>query len=275
MQETYIIWQNKSSKDFNLMCESVIVSQPEQKLKILATANRDNNYNYSSMNSSNRPYFENRVITVSAYFKFENLTDKANKLSKIMNWLYSYGYSSNNIVEILPDFSNVNWVNAKLENVQTVDVVSTHTVKIVFQFRVDAFSIDKKEQLSSSSLIDFTEGKYLMEYNNIGFYNKNIKIILTGACNWTKITGLSNGKEIYIKDGFTKSCEIDFINKKIICDEVEMSYDVSYFEIVPGINGFRLESDGQYSIAIKSFNSYLYSYPSDESNTLNVSLIEG
>ena len=273
MQETYIIWQNKSSKDFNLICESVIVSQPEQKLKILSTSNKDNNYNYSYMNNRNRPYFENRIITVSSYFKFENLTDKSNKLSKIMNWLYSY--KDNSIIQILPDYSNVNWVNAKLENVQTVEVVATHTVKIIFQFRVDAFSVDKQEKITTSNSINFTRGKYNLIYNNIGFYTENIKLVLKGACNWTTITNLDNNKVIDIKNGFSSSCEIDFVNKKILIDKIETVYDIDYFEIAPGINNFKLESDGNYSIEFRAYNNYLYSYTKGEQNTIEISLIEG
>ena len=274
MEESYIIWQNKSSKELNLICENVIVSQPEQKIKILNTQNRDNNYNYTALNAKNRAFFENRIITVSAFYTFDTIKERSEKLSKIIEWLYSYNYNADNILEVIPDFQNVYWHNVKIENIQTFDTVSMHTANIIFQFRADAFSTDKAPQVVQSGNTDFTNGKYKFVYNNIGFYNDDIQITAEGGCNYLTITNLDNNIIFDIKNGFTQSCVIDFKNKKIIIDGVEnTAYDFNFYELLPQINTLVLQSDNTLNIKISSVNRYLFSFPENSKNTLTVSLL--
>ena len=272
MQESYIIWQGKSSKDLGLICENVIVSQPEQKNKILATANTDNNYIYTTLNSKNRPFFENRIITVSSYFKYKDLEDKTAKLSKVMNWLYSYDYQKENFLNVLPDYKNVIWENCKIENIQQIEKVSAHTVKIIFQFRVDCFSVDKYSQTASVDNLDFTEGKYALYYNNKGFFTDNYKIILTGGCNYFSIENIDKQVMIDIP-GFKEEAVIDFKNKKIFTDGKEEKFNIDYYELVPGENYFKMECDSILTIEFEVVNKYLYSYEAGNTNEIKTEIL--
>lgn len=272
MQESYIVWQGKSSKDLGLICENVIVSQPEQKNKILQTASTDNNYIYTTLNSKNRPFFENRIITVSSYFKYKDLEDKTAKLSEIMNWLYSYNYRNENYIKVLPDYKNVIWEDCKIENIQQIEKVSAHTIKIIFQFRVNCFSSDTKSQITKSNELDFTEGQYALYFTNKGFYTQDYKIILTGACNYFSIENIN--KDILIDiPGFTEEVVIDFKYKAIIVDGEEKTFNIDYYELVPGENFFKLESDGNVEIEFDVINKYLYSYEEGTKNEIKTEIL--
>lgn len=275
MEETYIVWQDKSSKELGLICENVIVSQPEQKIKILNTQNRDNNYNYTALNAKNRAFFENRIITVSAFYTFNTIQERSEKLSKITEWLYNYNYNIDNKLKIVPDFQNVYWNNVKVENIQTFETVSMHTVNIVFQFRTDAFSTDLSGAWFRGGNVDFKKGKYKVVFDNIGFYNDDVKILASGGCNYLKITNLDNNIIFDIKNGFTQSCVINFKDKKVsINDKISTDYDLNFYEFLPHLNTFILQSDNALDISIYSKNSYLFSFPKNSKNTITISLLE-
>lgn len=278
MEESYFVWNNKSSKDFGIVCEYIAVSQPEQKLKITNLTNKDGDYNYTSMNEKGRSFFEDRVITISSYFKFKDMSDRAAKLSKISNWLYSFNYNENNILEILPDFNNVYWENVKLRGINTIDNASMHTVKVIFQFSTAPFSLDKSIQTLDAGLVEFTSGKHFVKITNAGFFTDDFVITLTGACNYADIekSDLMTSKLSYINilDGFTESCVIDFKNKKVVVDGVDSTKDVEeffdFFELAPGDNYLLMSSDANFSVKLDIYNKYLFSYSSLEKDTIEV-----
>lgn len=255
MRETYFKWMDKNSKDMGIICEAITVSAPEQKIKVMELSNADNSYNYTDMNYRFRPLFNNRIITISSYFKFNDVDERAKKLTEITNWLFSWtSYLGNHDLQILPDYDGVIWTNATIESFQQIDVVSMHTVKLIFQFRVDCFSSEQERYKVSLGSFNFSNGisgasseVYLpsarnvhawgggsyppitpitpipggktlrISFNNIGFFTNDFVIKFTGQCNWIELYNFNDNKnnEIQIADGFEFSCYINFFEKRV------------------------------------------------------------
>ena len=63
--------------------------------------------------------------------------------------------------------------------------------------------------------------------------------------------------------GFTEEVVIDFKYKAIIVDGEEKTFNIDYYELVPGENFFKLESDGNVEIEFKfniSYNTFKTNY---------------
>lgn len=270
MEQTYFIWNNRSSKDFSyLVVEKVVISQPEQKNKVISVTNRDGSYLYTSKNQKNRPFFEDRFITISLYFKYATLAEKTNKLSEIMNWFYSVDFSENNKIQVLPDYEDIYFTNANIERFTQVEKASGHVMHIAVQIRCNCLSSYKEVSTNTTEEIDFTNGRVLVKFTNDGFYTGDFKIKLTGGGNYLMLINKTLGIMNDIDAGFTNECLIDFKEKKIYIDNNVISQDVYFFELKPGLNEFVLSSDGQATVSFEVQNKFLYGVPhSGELNSL-------
>lgn len=205
MKETYFKWMGRDSKMMGLVCEAITVSPPEQKIKVMELSNTDNSYNYTENNYRFRPLFNNRIITVSSYLKFNDVDEKIRRVSEITNWLFSWTYQGYlKDLEILPDYEGVLWSNVSIESFQQIDVVSMHTVKLIFQFRADCFSKNKENETVDVGYFNFFNFPWpasTEEGSTESATNKAIKsrdVHVTPIPGNTPVTPIPGGKTLQI-----------------------------------------------------------------------------
>ena len=247
MEQSYIIWNGKSSKSFGyLTVEKVDVSAPAQKNKTTSVSNRDGSYTYTSQNIKYRPFFDDRFVTVSMYFKYTSLQDKTNKLSDVMNWLYNLNYYESRTLKILPDYANTVFTDAKIERFEKIEKASPHVMRIIIQIRCNPFTEYFERVQNVSDLIDFTDGNATVKFTNNGFYTDDFKIILTGGGNHVSMNFQRNGMYFIHTIGFTEQIIFDFKKRTIKADDgsARNLLQVSP-ELMPGENIIVIGSDGE------------------------------
>lgn len=245
---------------------------PTQKTVTVNIKNADSEYDFSSANAYDRPFYEDRIFEVELLIQADNIYNLQNKLSSVAMWLIGGGEL------VFDDIPFVKWQAKVVNGVDFAPKIYGKEAVVNVQFRVKPWSesifnsddlanivlgtdisLDSDIRLDPSTYFDFELSKGTNYINVINWGSYYARPIFEFAGSGSSLTVICDDKTLKYSNKF-EELTIDTQKQCFTVSGEPMNKYGSgeFFELKKGVNELKITVDGNISMKVVYTPKFIY-----------------